>query len=217
MGLLRIEAPSEALVTLAEVKARLRIDDGADDVGLQRLIDAASRHAEQITQRAFISQRWAYVANGFPSGHKIHYQIEMQGYTQYASYITANVSGNDELVLPLPPLQSVESITYIDRNGATQTLSPADYIVDTSGLLGVITPAFGKVWPATQDRAQSLRVEFTCGYGAAADVEPNIVLAVLLLIAHFEQNREAVTDRTMTVLPHGVDNLLGPYVIPGAF
>lgn len=190
MGLLRLAAPGESLVLLAEVKQRLKIETADDDSGLQRLISACTRQAEQRTQRAFVTQQWAYMAASFPCG---------------------------SIVLPLPPLQSVQVIKYIDTNGTEQTLSPSNYVVDPSGLLGVVSLASGKSWPNTLSHPQALRVEFTCGYGAAALVEPDIVLAVLLLIAHFDQNREAVSGRQLNVLPIGVEELLAPYCIPVGF
>jgi hypothetical protein len=33
------------------------------------------------------------------------------------------------ILVPLPPLQSIEAVTYIDAVGAQQTVDPADYIV----------------------------------------------------------------------------------------
>jgi hypothetical protein len=62
----------------------------------------------------------------------------------------------------------------------------------------------------------SVRVKFTAGYGAAASVPSDLVSALMLLIAHWDQNREPVVIGTITsALPMSVDTLLAPYVIPG--
>jgi uncharacterized phiE125 gp8 family phage protein len=189
MGLVRLAMPTQMLMSLAEVKARLRIDISEDDNGLERLIERATRLAESRTQRALLTQQWAFTASGFPNASK-------------------------GIALPLPPLQRVDVISYINQNGVMQTLSSDDYLVDTTGLVGMITPAYGKAWPHIQRRANAVRVEFTCGCETVSDVEPDIVLAVLQLIAHFDVNRDS-GDKSFENALSCVDSLLAPYAIQG--
>lgn len=190
MGLLRLEAPAVDLIEIDALKLRLKIDDDTDDIGLSQLLSAATRRAEQKTQRAFLTQKWRLTLAGFP----------------------CKKSG--EILLPLPPLQSVEQITYVDQFGAELIMDPADYQVVPNDVLGAVYPAVGAAWPCTNGSKSAVKIDFTCGYGDPAEVEPDIILAVLFLVAHYDQNREAVTDRTMSVLPMGVDDLLSPYVVP---
>lgn len=190
MALLRLEAPAVQLVEMEDLKLRLKIDDDADDTGLAMLLSAATRRAEQKTQRAFLTQKWRLTLDGFP----------------------AKKCG--EILLPLPPLQSVDQIVYVDSQGVEQVMDPQDYQVVPGDVLGAVYPAVGLAWPATDSGKQSVKIDFTCGYGDPSEVEPDIVLAVLFLVGHYEQNREAVTDRTMSVLPMGVDDLLSPYIVP---
>ena len=190
MALLRLESPATQLVALDELKLRLKIDDDTDDTGLSMLLSAATRRAEQKTQRAFLTQKWRLILGSFPCSH------------------------SGEILIPLPPLQSVAQITYMDSEGVERVLAPAEYQVVKGDVLGAVYPAPGKSWPATWGSKSDVEIDFTCGYGAPTEVEPDIVLAVLLLVGHYDQNREAVTDRTMSVLPMGVDDLLSPYVVP---
>lgn len=185
-----LEAPATDPVTLAETKLRLRVDISADDSGISRLIASASAHAEKICRRAFVTQRWALVLDAFPRDCFID--------------------------LPLPPLASVESITYIDADGASQTMAPAAYMVDKLGIVGRVFLAYGESWPVTRAQPMAVRIEFTCGYGNAAAVPAPIVSAILLTVAHLDQNREAVITGTIVAeLPLGVNALLSPYVVPG--
>lgn len=191
MGLLRLVAPTTFPVGVDEVRARLKIDDEDDDeIGLKRLIAAATRVVENRTQRALITQKWKVTLDAFPCGAVIQ--------------------------LPRPPLLSVESIKYIDLNGVEQTLSSDDYVVDTSTYIGTVYPAYGKSWPSTRSERQAVRITFFAGYGGAVDVEPDLVLAILFLVAHYKQNVEAVSDRQMYVLPEGVESILSGYVVPSA-
>jgi len=111
--------------------------------------------------------------------------------------------------VPLPPLKAVTAFTYTDINGVEQPL--AGYQVDNTGLIGRISPAYGTSWPAARCQPQSLKIDFTAGYDVVPD---DIVAALLLIVGHLDQNREAVTVGQAIELPLGVDALLAPYCIP---
>lgn len=189
MRLELITAPTTDPVTLAEVKTRLRLDDSSDDAGVARLIAAATRHAELVCRRAFVTQSWALTLDAFPCG---------------------------SISLPLPPLKTVDEISYVDANGATQVLATTEYLVDNAGMIGLVHRAYQKQWPTTRAQPMAVRVEFTAGYGVAADVPSDLVSALMLMVAHWDQNREPVVIGTITSpLPLSVDALLAPYVITG--
>ncbi|WP_324730980.1 head-tail connector protein [Pseudomonas paeninsulae] len=185
MGLQLITGPATLPVDIVLARDHLRIDGEEQDAAITQLIKVATAHAQQLTGRALITQRWRLVLDGFP---------------------------RHALRLPLPPLQSVESITYLDVDGAEQTLDPAVYSVNPTGLVGQITPAYGQAWPATRAEAMAVAVEFTCGYTAVPD---DIQAAMLLLIGSLDQYHEDVITGTIaTQLPYGARVLLSPYVIP---
>lgn len=187
MGLQLITAASESPVSLAEAKLHLRIDGTDDDANVTSLISRATDYAEKQTGRAMVSQQWRLILDGFPCR---------------------------AIRVPLPPLSSVESITYTDTDGATQTLDSADYLVNPFGLVGEVVPAYGKSWPATLAQPMSVKVEFTCGYEDAASVPAAIKAAILLTIGALDQNREASSTLQSFKLPLGVDALLSAYVVP---
>jgi uncharacterized phiE125 gp8 family phage protein len=189
MRLELLSAPATEPVTLAEVKTRLRIDDASDDAGVTRLIASATKHAESITRRAFVTQSWALTLDAFPAG---------------------------SISLPLPPLQSVEEITYIDSTGATVVLATTEYLVDKNGMIGMIHRAYNKQWPITRTQPMAVRIKFTAGYGNATAVPSDLASAMMLLVAHWDQNREPVVVGTIvSSVPLSVDSLLAPFVVPG--
>lgn len=189
MRLELLTAPASEPVTLAEVKTRLRIDDATDDAGVNRLIAAATKHAESITRRAFVTQKWALTLDAFPCG---------------------------SITLPLPPLQSVEEISYIDSAGATVVLASTEYLVDKNGIVGMIHRAYQKQWPVTRAQPMAVTIKFTAGYGAAAAVPSDLASALMLLVAHWDQNREPVVIGTIvSSVPMSVESLLAPFVITG--
>lgn len=160
-------APAEDPVTLAEVKAHLNISHTDDDTMLAEYIDAAVAFLDGrdgFLGRALITQTWTLTLPAFPA----------------------------EIVLPLPPCQSVSSITYTDTAGATQTVPVADY--EVSGLNGAdparIVPAEGKSWPNTKAKPEAVTVTFVAGYGAAAAVPGPIKHAIKEHVTRLYENRE---------------------------
>lgn len=192
MALRLIDGPDAEPLSLAQVRLHLRIDaSGApashpDDELLTRYIAAARRHLDGRDGwlgRVFITQTWDLLLDRFPAA---------------------------EIRVPLPPLQSVSSVQYMDTAGDTQTLSTDDYTVDAVSEPGWIVPGTAG-WPSTYDQINAVAVRFVAGYGTTgADVPETIVQAMLLLIGHWYQNREAVARDGLAPLPMAVESLLAP-------
>lgn len=180
--------PAAAVVSVEEAKAHLRVDGADEDSYITALVAKATRAAEQFCDRAFISQDWVLVLDAFPACGKM-------------------------IKLPLPPLVSITKLDYVDASGASRTLAPEDYQVSKRSP-AVVAPAPGKSWPATQaGRLDAVTIEFTAGYGDdTADVPVPIHHAILLLAAHWYENREPVNiGNIVNALPFTVDSLLAPY------
>lgn len=98
--------------------------------------------------------------------------------------------------LPAGPVTSVTSVTYIDTNGASQTLSSSAYTVvgigDRTG--AKIVPAYGYSWPSTRDVPEAVTVVFVSGVGTAAQAlakYPNAAQLGLLYAAEAFEVAEA--------------------------
>lgn len=189
------------------------------DPFLAILIGAARAHAETITRRALVTQSWKLALDEFPKpGMNISSAnwYGPQWGTMPGPLSVARVDGRTgfEIVLPLPPLQTVDSIKYYDATtGLLTTLDPSQYIVDNVSEPARITPAPNTTWPATQNRINAVEVTFTCGYGAAAAVPQGIKNWLLLRIGSLYENRQevAVMQRgKLEPLPF-VDGLLDPF------
>jgi len=166
-ALQELEAPTEEPVTLADAKLHLRVDGDEENTWIERAIRAAREFCEETQQRAYVSRRFRMSLERWPCGRII--------------------------VLPKPPLQSVEVITYILADGTVETLGPSQYVVDAASEPGTIYLAPGASWPAGQlAPGMPIRVEFTAGYGAAAAVPERVKQAILLLVGHWYENRETV-------------------------
>jgi len=175
-------APASLPVTTADMKLHLRVDQSADDTLIDILVGGAMEKAETETQRALITQTWYMYLDGFP----------------LCTYF----------YLPKPPLQSVTSIKYNDVDGAEQTLSTSVYGVDKqNGVASRIYLKENQSWPDTEGQPDSVTIEFVCGYGVASAIPKSIIAGIKLLVGHWYENREAVTEGARAELPMAVDSL----------
>jgi len=189
MALVQVTAPTVEPVSLTEAKVHLRVDITDDDSLIAALIVAARQYVEVLTRRQLITATWDLVLDTWPDG--------------------------DTILVPLPPLQSVTSITYKDSADTVYTMPAMDYIVDTAEEPGRIVLAYGKTWPSTiLYPVGAITIRFTAGYGDALAVPQAIKQAILLLVGHWYENREATIGGTMQhELPFAVEALLWPYRI----
>lgn len=184
---LRLVTPATAMVvTLEEAKAQLRVYHNDEDTYIGGLVAAANDWLGGENSWLGLSvaeQSWELTLNNFPSGR---------------------------IDLPKPPLISVEGVNYTPSTNVETTLVGFRSIDVGVSCGGYILPAIGASWPKTNGQPGSVRIEFTAGY---TTVPASIKHAALLLIAHWFENREAVTiDATgLSPLPLAVDALLMPY------
>ena len=195
--------PAIEPITLADAKQHLRMEVSDDDALITLLIAAARQYAEQLTRTSFITQQWSLVLDAFPGP-------SLMG---VPAGLPWSLPGH-ALLLEHGPVQSIDSITYMDMASAVQTMPSANYIADMTGLLARVTPKFGQIWPITLPQIASVSVNFTAGYGTTADKVPaGLVQWMKLRIGTLYENREeVVTGRGITVTPMPfIDGLLDPY------
>ncbi len=178
----KISAVSDAVhpVTLERARAQCRVDCLDEDVLIGSYIFAATQAASDRLQRALVPANYRLTLDAFATS------IEL-----------------------LPPVISVESVKYIDPDGAWQTLDPQSYLLDTVSEPGCLVPSAGCGWPATQDRINAVEVKFSAGYPENAVPEP-IVQWILLVVADLYDNRQRSSERP--VVPQNfADCLLDTY------
>lgn len=186
MSLKLYTAPAAEPISLAEAKLHLRVDIADDDELITAQIKAAREYVEQLANRSLITQTWEYTLEAFPDGNQI--------------------------VLPRPPLVSVTSVVYTDYTGTAATFSSLYYTVDTYAEPGQIVLKYGQLWPAVAlATVNGVCIRYTAGYGATgASVPQRLRQAILLLLGHWYENREAVQFGNLMPqeLPFAVQALL---------
>lgn len=190
MSLFLVSAPAVEPITLAEVKRHLRVEVDDENDLIRGWMVAAREHVETYTGRALITQTWDWKLDRFPSSC---------------------------FVLPLAPVTSITSISYLDTAGASQTWSAGDYLTDLptgpKAMRGRITPDYGVSFPDTYSVMNAVTVRFVAGYGSTGVSVPfGITSAMKLLIGHWYEQRSAVNvGNIVTEIPITVDRLLWPY------
>jgi uncharacterized phiE125 gp8 family phage protein len=188
MPLRLITAPATEPVSRTEAKAHLRVTASTDDTYIDALITASRQRAEQVLNRALISQTWELVLEEWPD---IGRQVE----------------------IPVAGVTSVTTAKYYDGTNTLQTWSSSLYEVALSGVLAKLGPVWGQSWPMLYERMEAVEIRFVAGYANAAAVPAAIKQWMLLQIGHWYEHRESASDFQVFVTPF-VDGLLDPYRAP---
>ncbi|MDI6834513.1 MAG: head-tail connector protein [Rhizobiaceae bacterium] len=185
----RITPPAVSPVSIDEARAHCRVDSDDDDAVISALIDAAVSHLDGwsgVLGRCLIHQDWRISFGDWPACRFMR--------------------------LPLPDV-SAAMVKYFDSDNVEQTVSASLFtsIEDERGT--VVRFGDNLTFPSVyDDRSDGVRVEFTAGYGAAAtDVPPAIRTAILLMVAHWYNNREASAEGPQSEIPFGVSALIAPF------
>ena len=179
--------PVETPITLADVKNHCRVDDsGDDDMLLTGLILAATSHLDGwvgVLGRCLVTQDW---------------KREFDCWAVFE--------------LPLEPVQSITSITYFDSAGVVQTVDASVYELQVRATRSVVGCRANQSWPRADFAKGPVTVVWRAGYGGRIDVPYAIKQAMLLLIGHWYEHREAAIVGTIAAeLPIAVAALIAPF------
>lgn len=186
-----VTAPAAEPVTLTEAKSHLRVDIADDDTLIGGLITGAREHVESMTRRQLMPATWRLSLDAFPST-----------YARRGAWYRPTAEGTD-IILPRPSLTAITHIKYTDTNGVLQTLSTDVYAASTDEEPGRVTLKYGQEWPDTQEIANAVVITYTAGYSTGSDVAisqaavpRSLKQAILMLVSHWYENREATGNMT---------------------
>ena len=188
-----ITPPAIQPVTLAEEKLHLRVDHNDEDKLIESLIRAATEHLDGwtgILGRCLVEQVWR------------------QDHDRFAREIT----------IPLGPVIAVQLLTWRDPAGQLSTVPSGCYDLRTDEAgTAVVRFDADYVFPANLHESRAVTITFKVGHEtnpgppATSTVPDPLKVAILLLVGHWYQNREAVSATGMASLPFAVEALIAPY------
>jgi hypothetical protein len=208
LSLQLVTPPVAEPVTLAQAKSQCRVDFSDDDALFAVYITAARQYCERYTHRAFFNQTWMRTLDFFPLSWGEE-TLNPAARSDYPFFFW------DRLTIDIPraSLVSVTSITYVDGTGETQTLPSTAYNVDITSIPGRIAPSWGNIWPETPNYVPgNVKITFVAGsFGDGVEVNncpQTVVMAILLLVSHWYEHREDVSELNLKNMPLGVNALL---------
>ena len=177
------------LVTAADMRAYLRLNDSGEDTLLSQFVDAARDLFEVHTGLVLAASTLRLRLDHWPTA----------GYRDSASVYPGDFATASCIYIPRGPVNSITSVQYLDTDGSWQTLTGTSSYIVTQPARVILPTALPGTHPSQRP---AVRVTFTAGFANAAAVPSAILVAIKLLAAHFYENRTAYGD-DMTELPQG--------------
>ena len=176
--------PAAEPLTLAEVKAHLRVDGADEDALLTSLIRTAREHLERETGLWLIAQSWRLYLDRWPK----------------------------DGVIPIlkSPVQAIQSVTVYDADGAPVEVSLEDHLLDGQARparLWLRHP------PGPGQALNGIEIDFAAGFGeAATDVPDTLKRAMTIHVAHMFAFRGVLSaDQQPAGVPDGYERLIAPF------
>lgn len=171
----------------ADAKAHLRVDGSDEDALITSLIETATVHIEREYGLALVTQGLTIIRDEWPDNWLVE--------------------------LPVSPIQSVDSVTTYEVDGGSFSFDIGHWFADLATRPPRLVLHGTAPWPRPGRRANGIEIAVTAGYGDTAnDVPAPIRQAVLLLVAHwFEQREPVAVGLGAQEIPSTVASLLAPY------
>jgi uncharacterized phiE125 gp8 family phage protein len=181
MSLELIAPPTAEPITLAEMKAHLRVAHGDDDAAIAAFARAARRAVEARGALALLTQGWRLTLDRLPES---------------------------AFSLPRAPVVSIDALAIVSRGGSAEVVDPDLYDVELGPHARIIVRG---ALPLTFRRIAGARIDFTAGWTVSDSVPEELKLAIKMLAAHFYENREGAAAERIFAVPQAVDALIAPY------
>ena len=197
-----ISPPAIEPIALADMMNFSRIDSDADVITMATMITAARQEAEKITRRQLITATWELRLDKFPYSDLGYTSGSLHNYGRGIRNELIPGRGHTQAIyLPMPPLQSVITVKYLDTANIERTLvENTDYLIDIYSEPARITPNYGYVWPPTYLVMNAVRIQFIAGYGDDdTDVPESIRSWIKAMAGTLYENRETVFVAPNTV------------------
>jgi uncharacterized phiE125 gp8 family phage protein len=184
MTLFRTVEPTAEPVTLAEVKAQLKIAHSSEDELLAGLIRAAREDVERATGVALIDQSWRLALDRWPR-HGI-------------------------ALLQRHPVKEVLSVTAYGADGEASIIEPETYTLDSASRPARLLM---EERPEPLRTMNGVEIDFVAGFGEAGPDVPDLLKrGIATLVAHWYEFRASFGAEDPPVgYPPAYDRMIAGY------
>jgi len=175
--------PAAEPLTLADLKAWLRLDGSDEDDLLASVLSAARLAVEEAAGQPLVTQDWRLVLDAWPP--------------------------DGILTLPLAPVQAVTAMRVRDATGGATVLPANAWLLDAAGDPPRL--ALSGSPPVPGRRLGGIEVDLTAGYGPPAAVPEPLRMAVRLTAARLFEHRGDGPDETGAAVPPVAAALIAPF------
>lgn len=190
MNPIALDGPTVEPVSLAEMKAHLRLDGTDEDDLVTALVSAARLAVEATTRLVLIEQTWRLTLRRWPPLRAV--------------------------ALPVEPVLGLTAARIVEANGVATAIDLSLLRLDVDGdparIIADVTA------PSPLSQAGRIELDFTCGFGpGAASVPQSLRLAVRLLVARWFCHRGDDPDGSSSAghgIPGDVRALIAAYIRP---
>ena len=197
-----VTAPVDTPVSLAELKAHLRVDNDTEDPLLTAMIRGAAGTAELYLGRSLITQTLRLSLDRWPAG-----QTDVPW-----------ANGPRIVELARPPVQSIVSITTYDDDDQPSVVDMGVYrLANGSNDRARLVLRKGQAWPTGLRANDAIEIDYVAGYGnSSADIPEPIRQGLLALIGFWFEHRDgAAWETALPPLPIGAVSFWRPYRLMG--
>lgn len=185
-GSVQVKTAGALPLSAADMRARLRIDDPAEDGLLDDFLAAAASRIEgpDGIGVALMAQTWTRIVDDWAP----------------------------EIALPGWPVTGVAEIRYLDQDGATQTLDHAAAFRLVAGDHPArLVRKPGASLPALLSGGGVVEIDYELGRAQEGQVDAGLLTALALMAGHYYENREATAPHQVRELPLGVEPILARF------
>lgn len=179
-----IEQPSAEPLTLAQVKAHLRVEHTDEDGLLTGLVSVARQTLETETGLCLMRQRLRFYLDRWPKGGVIQ--------------------------LLRGPVQSLDAVTVYEADGSPVSVPVADHLLDGESRP---VRLWLRDTPEPGQALNGIEIDVTAGFGeAGADVPGPLIRAMLIHVAQMYAVRGTFSlDQQPAGVPDGYERLIAGY------
>ncbi len=175
-------------------------ESNPDDVMLLDFLEQAIDYVEEYTGLSIAQRTYEVAMDAFPCAPHWY---------PATTYMTG-------IPLPMGPVVRVLSFTAVGGGSEGELDEGDDFYVDMHHQPTTIRPI--TTWPSLTPSPNNLKIRYLAGYRnginddsdftEATMLPPSIKGALLLLVGHYYENREASVDKVIDSIPFGVKALL---------